>query len=267
MNTLYLVEMPPLAGQDMPLRARRILDQVSMVVSLPQDVQTAQSRLDGYGIPFKSVEPYNQESILAALQTGDIALLAHTSGKIEALVQSLIEHDIPIVPIPGPVDPITALIVSGLPAERFTFLGSVPTSRSELIAAWQSIKNEPYTIVCDALIENQKEIFDTLQTVLGKRRITLYQAGLIWRGNTSQSPTGLGEMTNTITLVIEGAVQQAEVWSEEKVRRAIKIKLAKGASPREIAHEIATRSGWKKRQIYALVTTSKAGSRPENKDR
>ena len=264
MGTLYVIEMPPLERQDITLRARRILEQVSVVVALPQNVQTARSRLCGCGIQSKPVEPYDQETVLAGLQAGDVALLAHTSSEIDALVQSLVKRDIPIVPIPGAVDQVTALIMSGFPTERFTFLGSLPTSRPELIAVWQSIAGEPHTVVCNALVKDLSEVFDTLRTVLGGRRVVLYQAGLIWRGNTSQAPTELEKTTNPVILVIESAGKQIEVWSEEKVRTEIKANLKRGASARDIAHEIAVHSGWKKRQIYAMATKIKAGSHPDH---
>ena len=267
MGTLYIVEMPPLDRRDLTLRARRILEQVPVVVTLPQDVQVAQNRLFGCGIQHKSVEFYDRETILAHLKTGDVALLARISSRIDQPMQSLLEHDIPMIPIPGPVDPITALVASGFSAERFVFLGSLPASPSELVVVWQSIENDPHTVVCDTLAQNLGVAFDTLVSVLGQRRMAVYHEESIWRGDTSQLPPEPAGTSGQVILAIQGAVKHVEVWSEAKIRAEIEANLQRGASLREFVAELATRSGWQKRQIYALATAIKAGSPPEHTNR
>lgn len=267
MGTLYVVEMPPWRCQDMTLRARRILEGALVIVTLPQDIQVAQSRLVECDVQLKSVEPYDQEAVLAALKTGDVALLGHVASRIDRLIRPLFEHNIPIVPVPGPVDQITALVLSGFSAERFVLLGSLPASPAELVAVWQSIQYEPLTIVCDTSAQHLGMAFDTLRSVLGQRRIVVCREESVWRGDTSELPPEPEGTGCQVVLVIQGALKQVEVWSEERIRTEIETNLQRGASPREFAAEIATRSGWRKRQVYALAMAIKAESHPDHGDR
>ncbi len=129
MGTLYVIGASLATPEDATLRALRILRQVSLAVAEePGRARQFLARFDLHPrlIPVSgSGEILGQ--VLAALETGDVALLqeegfAEPAG---ALIQAAVEGGFPVVPIPGPISPLTALVVSGLPADSFIFLGSL----------------------------------------------------------------------------------------------------------------------------------------------
>jgi 16S rRNA C1402 (ribose-2'-O) methylase RsmI len=256
-GTLYVVEMLPLESHSITLRARRILEQASMIVALPRDIHTARNRLKGCGLEAESITPYDPETVLAVLQAGDVVLLADTSSGLDALDQLLVDRSISVVPIPGAVDLVTALTLSGLATDRFTYLGPLPTSLPDLIAVWQDVATESSTLVCRTQGTDLNEPLDTLTAVLGQRRIALFQAGAIWRGSTNHLPRTPVTASEPVILIVEGADKQTEIWPEDRVRTEIRAHLERGTSPRDIAATIAVRAGWKKRQVYALTTEIK----------
>ena len=64
-------------------------------------------------------------------------------------IRAAIEAGVPVVPIPGPVAAITALVVSGLPTDSFTFLGFLPRS----VLAGHELINGPLPLVVDLDLE------------------------------------------------------------------------------------------------------------------
>jgi hypothetical protein len=55
-------------------------------------------------------------------------------------------------------------------------------------------------------------------------------------------------------LVIEAA-GQGLAWTKDQVRAKVRELLVTGASPRDIAGEVAQRSGWSKREVYRLAVS------------
>ena len=135
-RTLYMASPPIGTLADITLRALRILGSVDIVAA--EDTRHTRKLLTHHGItrPLMSYHDHNEATqaprILHLLQEGkSLALVtdAGTPGIADPayyLLQTLILHGIPIVPIPGPAAVITALAVSGLPTERFVFEGFLP---------------------------------------------------------------------------------------------------------------------------------------------
>lgn len=73
---------------------------------------------------------------MEALAQGDVALVsdAGTPGLNDPgylLVRAAIDAGHTVSPIPGPSAPIAALVVSGLPTDRFVYLGYLPRKTGE----------------------------------------------------------------------------------------------------------------------------------------
>jgi 16S rRNA (cytidine1402-2'-O)-methyltransferase len=126
-----------------------------------------------------------------------------------------IEHEIPVIPIPGPSAVITALSVSGLPTDAFLFKGFLPNKskkRRDVLKQLEEVKETlifyefPYR-----LTETLKDIFE----VLGDREIALtreltkiYEEVL--RGKVSEIRNQIGEkkLKGEITLVVSGKTRK-----------------------------------------------------------
>ena len=115
--------------EDITHRALRILRDVVLVVA--DDVDHARRLLADHDIATPLTATDSLDAPLSALETDDIALFSTgwspgPSGPGQLLIHAAIERDFPVVPIPGPTLPVTALVISGLPADSFVYLGELP---------------------------------------------------------------------------------------------------------------------------------------------
>jgi 16S rRNA (cytidine1402-2'-O)-methyltransferase len=135
-GTLHVVATPLGNLEDITLRAVRVLREVSLIAC--EDTRRTAVLLRAHGITtaatsyFEHNERWKGERILAALRAGrDVALVsdAGTPGVSDPgfrLVRDARAAGIPVVPVPGPSAAVAALSVSGLPTDRFLFVGFLP---------------------------------------------------------------------------------------------------------------------------------------------
>jgi 16S rRNA (cytidine1402-2'-O)-methyltransferase len=138
---LYLVATPIGNLEDITLRALRILRSVDRIAC--EDTRQTQKLLNHFGIttPTVSYHMHNEgsrsEELTEALKQGArIAVvsdagtpgIADPGGQIAA---AAIAAGILVFPIPGANAAISGLIASGLPTERFTFHGFLPSKAGQ----------------------------------------------------------------------------------------------------------------------------------------
>ena len=135
-HMLYLVPTPIGNLEDITLRSIKTLQEVDMV--LAEDTRVSGRLLKHYDIdkPLKSFHTHNEharvDGILQILQSGTkVALIsdAGTPGISDPgylLVRSALDHNIPVISLPGATAFVTALVASGLPSDRFHFEGFLP---------------------------------------------------------------------------------------------------------------------------------------------
>ncbi|MBN1937390.1 MAG: hypothetical protein JW934_22225 [Anaerolineae bacterium] len=243
MGKLYLVERAACAD-DLPLRAARTLGQSPTVVAI--NLPAARALLDECGIATPSVSLPDVQGLLDLLSGGDVAWLDRTLDRPHALLAQLIAQplaaSVDVVPLPGPVDAVTALILSGLPADRFAFYPYIP---ADLAPCAQ----ERHTLLFAVDPAGWPAAKLSLLAALGDRRAALFSLDLTWRGLVAQSPECLSAEA---ILAIEGA-SESPTWSEVEVRRAVQQALDGGTSPRDAAQEVAQRSGWPRRKVYTIA--------------
>src|SRR5690348_15247536 len=133
---LYLVASPIGNLEDITLRALRVLKEVDLIAC--EDTRQTQKLLNHFGIatPTISYHEHNEAARAAELveklkQGARIAVVtdAGTPGISDPgfrLTALAIENGISVVPVPGPVAFVAALVASGLPAESFSFRGFLP---------------------------------------------------------------------------------------------------------------------------------------------
>ncbi|MBI3111083.1 MAG: 16S rRNA (cytidine(1402)-2'-O)-methyltransferase [Ignavibacteriales bacterium] len=181
-GTLYLVATPIGNLDDITYRAVKVLSSVDLVAA--EDTRKTKILLDHYGIvkPMVSYFNYNERQrapqLIARLLHGEsIAVVsdAGTPGISDPafyLVREALAQSIPIIPIPGASAFISALIVSGLPTDRFVFEGFLPQKKGRK-TKWESLLTESRTIV---VYESPHRILKTLAeiaTYFGDRRVVV----------------------------------------------------------------------------------------------
>ncbi len=271
MHTLYIVPTPIGNLEDITLRALRILREVSVIAA--EDTRTTRKLLTRYDIhtPLTSYHEHNKltklDAIFEALASGDVALVsdAGTPGVSDPgyeLVHEALARGITVVPLPGPAAVIVALVASGLPTDRFMFVGFLPRKQKALREALGELASEQATLIAYENPNRLVETLEAIQTVLGDRPVAvgreltkLYEE--IWRGPASKAIEHFRatEPKGEITLVIGGAVESDaadQPWDEERVREALRERLEAGETRSSAARSIADESGWKRRDIYDL---------------
>jgi 16S rRNA (cytidine1402-2'-O)-methyltransferase len=156
-GTLYLVATPIGNLEDMTFRAIRTLKEVHLIAA--EDTRQTRKLLTHFEIQNRlvSYHEHNKEASgpeLVRLLAGGESIALVTDAGIPAisdpgsdLVKAAIEQGIPVVPIPGANAALSALIISGLPTERFLFVGFPPRERKGLNKLLDELERESGTLL------------------------------------------------------------------------------------------------------------------------
>ena len=268
---LYLVATPIGNLEDMSPRAVRVLREATLIAA--EDTRHTGRLLAHFGIstPRTSYFEHNKlhkiDRILTALAGGDAALVSDAGMPAindpgYELVRAALASGFDVRPVPGPSAPIAALAVSGLPTDSFLYLGYLPHKAGERQKKLKEAASQPHTLI---FLESPYRILEALKDMLaalGDRRITVAREMTklfeeYWRGEVSgaleyfKSQPARGEFT----LVVEGRIHPApKRWTENRLSKAIDRELKRGKSAREISTKYGEVSGWKKRDIYNLIS-------------
>lgn len=169
MPKLILVPTPIGNLEDITLRALNVLKRVSLI--LAEDTRTSGPLLQHYDIkcPMQSYHKFNEHQALERLcerieQEGEVALITDAgtpaiSDPGYLLVRACIERGIEVECLPGATAFVPALVVSGLPSDRFVFEGFLPVKKGRQ-TKMQAIASSDYTTI---LYESPHRIVKTLE--------------------------------------------------------------------------------------------------------
>jgi 16S rRNA (cytidine1402-2'-O)-methyltransferase len=267
-GTLYVVATPLGNLEDVTLRALRVLREVHVVAC--EDTRRTSKLLIHNRIttPTTSYYEHNQrwkgERLLQQLREGqDVALVsdAGTPGISDPgfrLVRDARAAGLRVVPVPGPSAVVAALSVSGLPTDRFLFVGFLPARRSQRRLAIERLVSVPETLV---LYEAPTRVGDTLADLLaqlGDRPAFLCrEATKLHEEYRLASLAALLEelasrdaVKGEIVLVVAGAPERADPQSPRTLFESL---VAQGRTRREAVKETARRLGRPARDVYREV--------------
>jgi 16S rRNA (cytidine1402-2'-O)-methyltransferase len=263
MGIVYVTDLQ-LAGEDVTLRAARLLREASLI--LVRGPHLAQAVLEVYPdarlvrLDGCSVESVLQD-ILAALDSGDVAWategVARRTPADEALLGMILDRGIEVLPVPGGELWSRALILSGLPAHQFTHLGVLPAEAADRQRLLKSMSSEPSTLICEIAGGHVLPALADVQEILGSRPVVVCWGDRCWF-LPGEVPDSLGDTDASDAVLVIGAAEPEVAWTEALVREQIRELLADGASARDVASIIAERSGWRKKAVYRLVLDEQA---------
>jgi 16S rRNA (cytidine1402-2'-O)-methyltransferase len=265
---LYLVGTPIGNLEDISLRALRVLREVRLIAA--EDTRTTRKLLSHYSIKtpltsfFQHSRPAKLDRILEAAAVEDVALVSEAgmpgiSDPGYEVVTAALERQIEVIPVPGPSAALTALAISGLPSDRFLYLGFLPRTRPQRCRLLRSLADESATLVAfEAPHRLQASLQDLAQT-LGDRRVAvareltkLYEE--VYRGTIRGAIEHFTQPRGEFTLVVEGNRAGPAAASADEVRRRLAVALAEGLGVRAAAARVAQETGWQKREVYALAS-------------
>ncbi|MBA7692325.1 Ribosomal RNA small subunit methyltransferase I [subsurface metagenome] len=222
---LYICGTPIGNLEDITLRALKILKEVKFIAA--EDTRHTKKLLNHYQINTKVTSYYEYNKFKKAtylveiLKNGqDIALVSDAgmpgiSDPGYVLVNLALKNNIKIIPIPGVSALITALVVSGLPTDKFVFEGFLPRKIKERKRYFKSIENEERTIIFYETPHRLKRALKDMLDVLGDRKIVVareltkkYEE--IIRGKLSRvlSEINAKDIKGEITMVVQGGIKK-----------------------------------------------------------
>jgi 16S rRNA (cytidine1402-2'-O)-methyltransferase len=285
-GVLHVVATPIGNLEDLTLRALRVLRDVDLVAC--EDTRRTGALLRHHGIStpttsyFQQNERFKSARILAVLRAGrDVALVsdAGTPGLSDPgyrLVREARKEGLVVHPVPGPSAAVAAVSVSGLPTDRFLFVGFLPSRPGPRRRALQDLAGVPPTLV---FFESPVRILDSLTDMidlLGDREAFLCREAtkvheeyvLSRLGAIRELLSTRGGVRGEIVLVVAGsgaspragAARGESLAAPEDTPESLFARLAAaGRTRREAVKEVARRLRLPAREVYRRMLESKGG--------
>lgn len=161
--------------EDITYRAVKTLSEVDLIAA--EDTRQTKKLLDRYNIktPLTSYHKFNIKAktshLIDQIQDGKKLALVTDSGMPGIsdpgyeLIREAIENNIRVIPIPGPSAAVTALAVSGLPTDKFIFLGFLPKKPGKRRKALKDLLDFDGSII---LYESPFRIIKCLEDILSQ---------------------------------------------------------------------------------------------------
>ena len=273
--TLYIVATPIGNLADISQRAIDILSAVDVIAC--EDTRHTGKLLSAFSIKNKTLslhdhnERQRQDQIAAMLQEGkSIALVSDAGTPLISdpgfhLVRHCRNLGLKVSPIPGACAAISALSVAGLPTDRFSFEGFLPSKSGARQATLQALANEPRTMV---FYDAPRRAIDTVQdivTTLGGDRYLVIARELTKTFETIHSDTAenflawlkqdANQLKGEMVLIIEGYKALENEISAEVIN-TLKLLLAE-MKPKKACAITAEIYGVKKNALYDFALSLK----------
>ena len=275
---LYLVATPIGNLEDMTYRAIRILEEVDLIAA--EDTRNSIKLLNHFEIktPMTSYHEFNRfdkgEFIIEKLRQGqNVAVITDAgtpgiSDPGEVLVKMCHEEGIQVVPIPGAVAGVNALIASGQDTRRFALEAFIPNDKKECARVMEELSKETRTMVIYEAPHRLKKTLELLRKNLGdERSISICKE--ITKKHETFKKTTIGEAVKyyeaeenqprgEYVLVIAGrsfAEQEAEErakWEDMSIEDHIRQYIEQGIDKKDAIKKVAQDRGLSKREVYSV---------------
>ena len=189
----------------------------------------------------------------------------------EQLVRLCVDAGLPVEVVPGPSAALTALVVSGLPTERFVFEGFLPRKGRARAERLDAIATETRTVVCfEAPARVAATITDLAgacgpdrQVAIARELTKLHEE--VWRGSLAAAATyvtGSEPRGEYVVVLAPAPVAAVAEVDDATLHAAIDDALAGGASARDAAAMVAGRLGVPRRRAYDAAAARRPRGRP-----
>ena len=280
-GTLVLAGTPIGDMQDAPPRLAEELAGADVVAA--EDTRRLRRLTQALGVQpkgrvvsyFEGNESARTPELVEALVGGARVLLVTDAGMPSVsdpgyrLVAAAVEKDIKVTAVPGPSAVLTALALSGLPVDRFCFEGFLPRKAGERLSRLREVAGERRTLVyfeaphrLDDTLAAMAEAFGAERRAAVCRELTkTYEE--IKRGPVGELAAWAAEgVRGEITVVVEGAPEQAEELGADELVRRVRVREEAGERRKEAIAAVAIEAGVPKREVFDAVVAAKTAQKP-----
>ncbi len=274
---LYLVATPIGNAADITLRALDIMKRADVVAC--EDTRLTGKFLARHGIR-QHLTPYHDHNaerarpvLLARLSRGESVALASDAGTPlladpgYKLVRACLERGVAVTAAPGPSAVVTALILSGLPTDRFFFAGFLPAKHAARVEALAALAAVPATLIFYESPARLAASLADMATALGDRPATVARELTklheeLHRGSLAELAKAYaaeGAPKGEVVVVVGSPAapalpQAADV--ELRLRQALA-----AHSLRDAAAMVAAETGLPRREVYARALALARGGK------
>ena len=271
-GTLYLVATPIGNLEDITFRAIRILKEVDMI--LAEDTRKTLKLLNHFEISKKMISYYRHNEgvkmdyVLKLLLDGKNLAVVSDAGTPgisdpgEDLVKSAISQGINVIPVPGAVAFIQALIASGFDTTRFVFEGFLSINKRVRKNRLKELENEKRTMIFYEAPHKLKRTLSDLADSFGvDRRIVLareltkiHEEFLRMTIKEAIDYYEDKEIKGEFVVLVEGKPEREEEQTSEKsIEELMEEALNCGLDKKEAMKKVAKEKGITKSEVYKYL--------------
>jgi len=223
---IYIVSTPIGNMEDITLRALKVLKEVGLIAAESREHTRKLCTYYTIKTPITAYNSHNQHYkgrvLLEKVKSGlDIALVsdAGTPGLSDPgsrLVREAIDNHIRLVPIPGVSASLAALSVSGLPTNRFIFVGFLSNKKGRRRKELEGLKREVRTMIffesphrLIKMLTDMYEILGNRDIVLAKEMTKIFEE--VKKGSVSKILSSFEDerVRGEYTIIVEGAKEKS----------------------------------------------------------
>ena len=267
---LYIVSTPIGNLEDISSRALKVLNESHAIFC--EDTRRSLKLLNHYKIN-KSLYPchkFNErkisETIIQTIKEGKIVSLISDAGTPsisdpgQIVVNSCLNNNIDVIPIPGPSAVNSAVSISGFD-EKYLFYGFLPKKKNEINKVLQELSNLNFSIVFFApthsvnnYLSYFKKFFHERKILIAKEMTKKFES--FYRGNIKDIKTFDNDIKGEFTIVISN--KKVEKNNSKKIDESVKIKiknLLKKYSTKDVVEIVSKTENLPKNAIYKICLT------------
>lgn len=271
---LFIIATPIGNLSDITLRALETLKSVDLI--LCEDTRVTSTLLK-YHLINKPLAVYNDHSdefarqkTIAKLKAGqNIALVSDAGTPLISdpgykLIQEIRSKDLPIETLPGACSVISALTLSGLPSDRFMFIGFLPHKDSGKEKIFSELNSVQTTLIC---FEAANRLLRTLELIeqyfIGRSIVIAREITKLYEETISNNPREIiqyykdnpDKLRGEIVMIISPPDENSNS-SEENILNQLK-KLMEEMSLRDAVEIVSSQHQLRKKEIYKLALSLK----------
>lgn len=271
-GTLYICPTPIGNLEDITLRVLNTLKSVDIIAA--EDTRHTIKLLNHYDIkkPLISYHEHNKKErgniIINKIISGENVALVSDAGMPgisdpgEDLIKLAIEKGVKVTALPGATALITALVISGLPTEKFVFEGFLSSNSGERLKRLEELKAERRTMIFYEAPHRLKKTLKDIKKVFGKRKLSIareltkkYEE--IFRGYVDDALNKFNEkVKGEIVIVVEGISEEEikkverQVWEDISIKEHILLYMNKGFTKKQAIKKVSIDRDIPKSDIY-----------------
>ena len=265
---LFVVATPIGHLDDISYRAIEVLKSVSLIAA--EDTRTSMQLLKHFNIPtpLTACHDHNESNkidqlIQRLLKGENMALISDAGTPLISdpgfkFVRAAQEHNIRVIPVPGACAAIAALSAVGLPSDRFSFEGFLPSKQSQRLLNLEKLKDETQTMIFYEAPHRILECVKDMANVFGADRPVGFAREITKTFETIRKMT-LGELIEfiakdanqqkgEIVLVVCGSTVEKDM-DQEKLDKLL-LRLLQDLSVKAASQLAADLTGIKKKVAY-----------------